>query len=105
METKKKCFFIFAFFVVCSATSVVCSGRPTDDDSIAAPRQSEEGRSLDSELRWLKEKTAELALVADKVKADLISRTNSGNDQVKKTRVNKRHCWDVADVCCMWNIC
>jgi len=24
---------------------------------------------------------------------------------VKRSRVHKRHCWDVADICCMWNVC
>jgi len=22
-----------------------------------------------------------------------------------KARVHKRHCWDVADICCMWDVC
>jgi hypothetical protein len=61
---------------------------------------------LGKELQYLKERTAELAVVADRVKAVLASRQGHDSRGPQGTRgITKRHCWDVADVCCMWSIC
>lgn len=89
---------------VCSTVTPVTSARSADDDT-GSSRQDEGRSSLEGEVRWLKEKTAELATVAERLKAEMASKVNTPFDLIKKPKVNKRHCWDVADVCCMWNIC
>lgn len=42
--------------------------------------------------------------------SDLLSRAVHTDEQGRpipalKARVHKRHCWDVADICCMWDVC
>lgn len=57
MEARAVAAVIVVCFAVC-ATVAVTSARSAEDD--ASPSRQDEGRSLDGEIRWLKEKTAEV---------------------------------------------
>lgn len=87
---------------------VVC--RPPSSDEFGAEPAPQSSRvdnfELGKELQYLKERTSELAVVADRVKAVLAARQGHDGRGLQGTRgITKRHCWDVADVCCMWSIC
>jgi len=76
-------------------------------DTAASQGGRTEAEEFGKEVQYLKEKTAELALVAERVRSIASSRLNRPDmrtGHLPRT-MNKRHCWDVADVCCMWNIC
>jgi len=103
----------------CLATVAICllandvTGRPQSSDESEAGSVLSSGQSEDDQLvkdiDYLREKTAHLAALSDKIKKSMMS-SRSGHHSGVRTRmsrgISKRPlCWSTVDVCCLFNIC
>lgn len=88
---------------------VECSAGTTGEIHLYQPAAGHRSRRAASPFAAAASRLLRAVRYRDDAASDVISDANDAINRVRRFRlsgrVRKRHCWDVSDVCCMWNVC